>query len=282
MVPVLSLDMGMTFGFEHEWETFGKKHPNYEKAYNSLIALVEHAIPWVPGRGAAQNIAHQLRLECVENYMKILILGGKAYGHAAWRELRSLYEKAVTANHLLQHPDDVDRFIQWTTVSKHKMLVAMKQSGWPVEPSLSKEAAAKIEADYQAIKPLFESTQCKVCGRTGVGPSWHAGGFVQMALKAGSLSIYLVPAYYEGLLYSHPSYFAVLQKTDKEAGHLTPLLEVQPNEAYRALKFAHGIMLESCAQHMKSMGLSPAPELVSKAVDDFNLAWNEKTAFESM
>jgi hypothetical protein len=174
----------------------------------------------------------------------------------------------------LGNPDDVERFVGWTTVSKYRTLLAMKETEWPVEANLSPEQEAKVVAEYEAMKPLFESTLCKKCGKKGVGASWHKAGFVAMAKQAGGLSIYLVPAYYEALLYSHPSYFGILQKSDKESDYFNPLFESQPKEAYLALKFAHAIAMEICAQHLNSMKLEPVPQLVSKAVGDFNLAWN--------
>ena len=264
----------MTFGLQDEWKFFGENHPDFAAAFGSLTALIEHSLAIVPPGSAAQNIAYQMRRECVENYMEILVLAGNGYGHAAWRELRSMYEKAVTAHHLLSNPEDVDRFVGWTAVSKYRTLMAMKETEWPVEVSLSPEKEAKVIAEYEAIKPLFESTLCKKCGKKGVGASWHKSGFVEMAKQAGGLTIYLVPAYYEGLLYGHPSYFGVLQKNDKGSDYFNPQFESQPKEAFLALKFAHAITMEICAQHLNSMKLQPVPELVSKAVDDFNRAWN--------
>ncbi len=38
-----------------------------------------------------------------------------------------------------------------------------------------------------------------------------------MAKDAGDLALTLVPAYYEALLYSHPSFFGVLDRLDSES-----------------------------------------------------------------
>jgi hypothetical protein len=95
--PRYHFRMDMIFGLQDEWKAFGDNHPAFATAFGSLTALIEHSLAIVPAGSPAQNIAYQLRRECVENYMEILVLAGNGYGHASWRELRSMYEKAVTA-----------------------------------------------------------------------------------------------------------------------------------------------------------------------------------------
>lgn len=263
---------GFRFGFTDQWQEFAKRHPSFAVVFQNLVDLFDLAVGSLPPTDIPSRIIHQLGRECGENFLEILLLRGNGYGHAAWRELRSMYEKAVTANHLMQHPEDASRFQDWHKVTKRKVLQVMKSTGHPLMPSVADQE--KIEAEFLKVKEQFMMTDCKKCDSRRMAIGWSKKPFPDMAKDAGDLALTLVPAYYEALLYSHPSFFGVLERLDDESDGYDLDYGAQNERGDRALKTAHAVVLEVCAQQINHFNIANAEETVSKAVGDFNAMWS--------
>jgi hypothetical protein len=55
----------------------------------------------------------------------LLLLAGNGCGLGAQKLLRGLYERAVTAAHLIQHLDEVEAYLNYHRVAQHKLLSAI-------------------------------------------------------------------------------------------------------------------------------------------------------------
>lgn len=260
-----------TFGFPEQWKEFATKYPAFDGVLQNLVSLMDVAVGSLPPNDIPSRIIHQLGRECGENFLEILLLRGNGYGHAAWREVRSMYEKAVTANHLMQNPEDAARFQDWHKVTKRKVLQVMKSTAHPLMPSAAEQE--KIEAEFLAVKEQFMMTDCGKCGTKRMSISWSKKPFADMAKDAGDLALTLVPAYYEALLYSHPSFFGVLDRLDGESEGYDLDYGPQNEQGDRAFRTAHAVLLAACAQQITHFAIADAEELVSNAVNDFNATW---------
>ncbi len=150
----------------------------------------------------------------------------------------------------------------------------MKSTDYPINLMPSIEDQEKIEAESLAVKEQFMMTDCKKCGSKRMAISWSKKPFPDMAKDAGALASTLVPAYYEALLYSHPSFFGVLERLDGSPEGYDLNYGPQNEQGDRALKTAHGVVLGVCAQQINHFGIPDAETLVSEAASNFNAMWS--------
>lgn len=56
---------------------------------------------------------------CAEEFNEILLLAGNGYGIGAFKLLRGMYERSVTAYRLHLHPELIDDFLEYYWVAQH-------------------------------------------------------------------------------------------------------------------------------------------------------------------
>jgi len=61
---------------------------------------------------------------CRQDFLEIVFLAINGYGAGATKILRSLYERAVTIDYLIQNPNKVDRFLQFAAIQENRALEA--------------------------------------------------------------------------------------------------------------------------------------------------------------
>src|SRR6202041_3382795 len=108
------------------------------------------------------------------------------YGAGAIKILRSLYERAVTIEYLIQNPNKVDRFLQFAAIQENRLMeVTLKQvSQERIDAQMGPEnTVAEIRKRYEQYKGNFKATACAVCG-VKTPPSWDVD-FVTMVGRVG-------------------------------------------------------------------------------------------------
>jgi coproporphyrinogen III oxidase-like Fe-S oxidoreductase len=75
-----------------------------------------------------ENICFWLGHTCRQDFCEIVFLAINGYGAGATKILRSLYERAVTIEYLIQNPNKVNRFLQFAAIQENRaMEAALKQ-----------------------------------------------------------------------------------------------------------------------------------------------------------
>lgn len=235
----------ISFGFEQEWHNFERRHPEFINRFHDLVKAIPRAFPTIHLAEPADRTIYFLARTCAEDFQEILLLCGNGYGIGAEKLLRGMYERAVTAAYLHEHPEEAQNFLDYEKVSQHKMLKI-------VEDSLSTdvfrlEQKEKIERNFQEVKERFMITDCKICKTQRLNHTWSKLDFVSMARESGELWKLIVPAYYWGLREGHSTVGSIFSRLDAGAAIADQGLvfggESQPERADHALLTAHHILL---------------------------------------
>jgi hypothetical protein len=270
------MEIQIDFGFPEEWQEFESRNKrffarlaNLEKAFE--VALRRNVITPL----LVDRVIFLFGRLCVEDFREILLLAANGYGFGAFKILRGLYERAVTAAYLSDHPEEVDAFLNFHRVSQYKLANSLRKSYG--DDILSAEAIGEIVTGYRRVKDQFLVTDCKKCGTKRPNHTWSKLDFVSMACKSGALSRLIVPAYYIPLGHAHAtvqSFLSRLEETPSSEGvEFNP--SSQPDQADMALLVAHQVMLgvlETQDKHFKPEGLTDAVHL---SLQDFEYIWPE-------
>lgn len=234
----------LLFGFSEEWEDFGKRHPLLLERFPNFINAI--AATFIRDTSLPEPIDRFVLLYgrlCCEDFSEVLLCCGNGYGQGAQKLVRSLYERAVTLHYLHEHPEELQAFMDFHHVATHKLLVSAEETFG--KQLVSREARAKVEEDYAAVKEQFMVTDCKKCGTKRPGHTWNKLDFVAMAKKVGGLGTLIVPAYYMSLRQAHATFGSLLSRLEEgESENILFKHAAQRKEADYALMTAHNIMLD--------------------------------------
>jgi hypothetical protein len=155
-----------SFGYPSEWDDFARRNQAFLAGFLKLKEALDTA--FVRGVSAAtladRAILFLGRLS-VEDFMELICLAANGYGVGAMKLLRGLYERAVTAAYLEQHPEEVQHFLDFRFVSRYKALNAYVEGG---------------TRDEKWVK------KARDVGLTGYH-TWSKKDFVAMAKSTGEL-----------------------------------------------------------------------------------------------
>src|SRR5580700_3746069 len=117
----------ITFGMPEEWEHFKERHPVFLDRVPNLFAACSIAFERTAQTSQPLDrvIYFSGRL-CLEEFNEIFLLCGNGYGVAAQRLVLGMYERAVTARYLAEHPEETEQIHSITlhSISTHS------STGW--------------------------------------------------------------------------------------------------------------------------------------------------------
>jgi hypothetical protein len=90
---------------------------------------------------------------CTEDFQQAFLLCGNGFGIGAMQMVRGMYERLVTADYLIKHPEYVDDFLDFHFVQLRKGLSHLKLAYTDDELTklVPNERQEQIEKDYQAV-----------------------------------------------------------------------------------------------------------------------------------
>lgn len=266
------------FGDKSEWKDFGDRHPEFLARIGRIRTTIELAFKSIQVVEPVDKILFHLNRLCAEDFSEILLLCGNGYGIGAEKLLRGMYERAVTAMHLHEHPDKAEDFLDYHKITRHRMMIAVEATlGKNVFPPEQKQ---EIEEEFQRAKARFMVTDCEVCGTKRLNHSWSKLDFVTMA-KAGPLAQLLVPAYYWGVREGHSTVEAIFSRLSvdeaRDGEGLVFEGSAQRDRADTALLTAHKILVMVLELHKDHFGLDALKAPVQSCIEDLFTIWDKSS-----
>ncbi|SRR6266700_52476 len=130
---------------------FVARNPRFPDALLKLFETANKCFGRNPHpKSHLENVCFWLGHTCRQDFCEIVFLAVNGYGAGATKILRSLYERAVTIEYLIQNPNKIDRFLQFAALQENKaMEAALKQipadqidARWDRQIRLQKSASA--------------------------------------------------------------------------------------------------------------------------------------------
>jgi len=276
--PISNADepLQASYGYPHEWAAFSQSHQEFLKRFQNIEKAIRVAFQRIhqTTQPLEKTIYFQGRL-IVEDFMEILLLSGNGYGIGAQKLVRGMYERAVSARYLMNHPDEVDNFLDFHRVADYRFLAAIERSmGSDV---FSAEQAAKIRSDYESVKEQFAVSDCKNCGTTRMNHTWSKVDIVSMARKTKNLWPFILPGYYMPMREAHSTVGAIFSRIDPESAARGEGLifdgELQRDRAHMALFTAHMILLDALELQREFFGIEELAPIMETCIADCTEIW---------
>jgi uncharacterized protein DUF5677 len=283
--PISNLNepLSASYGYPEEWAAFSKRHQEFLKRFKNIETAIAVAFQRIhqTTEPLEKTIYFQGRL-IVEDFMEILLLCGNGYGIGAQKLVRGMYERAVSARYLMDHPNEVDNFLDFHRVADQKFLTAIEQSmGRDV---FSPEQAAKIRSDYESVKSQFMISDCKTCGTSRMNHTWSKVDIVTMARMTKNLWPFILPGYYMPMREAHSTVGAIFSRLDPESAATEKGLifdgKLQRDRAHTALFTAHMILLDALELQREFFKIKELEPILQTCIADYTEMWKGDTKIE--
>ncbi len=160
-IGVIAASKRRVFGHPKEWKQFERAHPSFLATLPELNRLVTDLFDSRPtALTPDRKLIFLLGCLCAEDFKEIVLLCGNGYGVAAAKVVRSLYEHAVTAQHILRHPENAALFDEYVHVQDKKLIQHMRDAIDPTEFAglFSNQRTFQAEADSARVRSNYKRT----------------------------------------------------------------------------------------------------------------------------
>jgi hypothetical protein len=250
---------------------FMERHPAFFERLDSLLAAEDAAFNrTVTSRGTADPIIFYLGIRIADDFTAIMNLSARGFGVAAIALLRGMFERVVTATHLVEHPDEADRFAEYDLVQRYKAAQHVKQT-IGVSPE-NDEAMAELQQEYERVRANYEIPDCKKCETTKPMVGWNRLDTVAMAYQYEATKTLLVPAYYVPLGQSHATLKSISTYLKEEDGKFV-FNRDQTQQADAMFRLAHLLLMHTFHLQVKHFADATIEAAVDKAMADYQAIW---------
>lgn len=263
-------DMPVGFGLPNEWEAFINENPVLIRKLKDLFGTLNTVfIRKNDQLEPVDKVVFYLGRLCAEDLMEILLLCGNGYGVGAFKLLRGMYEKAVTAAYLSKNPMEAELFLDYYHVQQLKSLNHFKEG-----MSEDDVRVYFTDAKLKEIQQAADSVKHKFPNRM----SWTKLNTPAMAKAVGNgyKDLYHL-AYFLPTLQLHSTAAAVVERLTLTAdGAMTFNAGSQPEMARQAMITAHNVILLVIDLQNDHFGLKLDDEINQRA-RDFQEVWKNNS-----
>jgi hypothetical protein len=203
----------------------------------------------------------------MEDYFELWVMSGNGYGIGAFKILRGLYEKVVTAGYLVNNPKEISKFVDYATIQSRRLLNRIKEVP-ELRHGVPAETFRQVEVEYQRIKDIFEQTR-----------SWTKLDIYSLSRKAGfDLHKFYVHGFMLPTQKIHTSLADLLERKQRNSdGTYSFNAEAQSQYADGALMTATGLLLIALLIQNKYFNLGLDSEIVQRQIE-FAQAYEDRLA----
>jgi hypothetical protein len=279
----------MTFeiGNQEQQQRFREEHQLFLEKLPSLLDAANAAFArQVTLATVTDRLVFSLGSSCAEDFGEILLLCGNGYGIGAKKILRGMYERAVTAWHLHNHPEEAENFVDFGWVREYQFMKKLKEAFgeklFDDHPDCRKNFE-EARAKYEKGKQKFTVSVCKKCGTTRLNHTWTKLDFVTMARKVKSLGepSIIMAAYHDPTQQAHATMGALLAKMKQRPTGGVAFgqdLEREEQAVKGVLVTAHGALLSVLDLQFDHFELTTLEQPLRRCVQDFNEIWGNTDA----
>jgi hypothetical protein len=180
--------VSITFGNPEARQKFAELHvfllTNLDNLKNALQTLVSS----LAGKedNIVDRVIYYLGYIVWEDFNEILLLSANGMESGAKKILRGMFERTVTANYLLRHPDEAQLFWNYAWVDQHRFAAELDKEFPDV---FSKDVLEEIETKYREVEEDFQIPVCRACKvkdceecrRTRTNYTWSKKDIIAMA-----------------------------------------------------------------------------------------------------
>ena len=235
-------------GFPSEWPVYMEKQKAFLESLPLLVSVGERTFLREFEAQPNERVVFGLGFLAWEDFEDIQVLAGNGRGFGCQKILRGMYERVLTAARLTEHPDEIQRFVEWHYVNDYKLARVIHETFG--ESVISTELLAQKKAKRDSVSHAFTRTCSeKDCGRTLPSFSWTNLDVVALSKKCEGFANIIGEGYYIPMVHTHPSMQAILDRLDADGFMGNP--ERQRRWVRPVLAAAHYLTLLSVETQLK-------------------------------
>ena len=221
----------------------------------------------------AERIIFYLGRMAVDDFGEILTLAGNGRGFGAYKIVRGMYERVVTALYIEKNPAEARIFAESSAITKLNYLKRTFEASPESRSRFSDEFMAAIERDAAAAQAKRKQSICPKCRQPVTQEAWTRVSLDVMAKTAEpALEVFYPQFYLEGTAQSHANMFGIERRLiRKKSGGIT-YKETSEEEARFAVHLGHHLMVRLLAMQNSYFALG-LDEEVKKRIEAFVAVW---------
>jgi hypothetical protein len=141
-----------------------------------------------PVGGQLQRIFHYMTAIASNSLGSLITLALNGYGHDAVRIARGMFETAVNAAYLANHPTEVEDYIDFNWIRQRRLIDYMRKDDPALFGKLQQKDVDDIDTEYAKVAPRFTDARGKI------RKDWCAKTLRQRAEVVGMGNLY--PTFY--------------------------------------------------------------------------------------
>jgi hypothetical protein len=220
----------------------------------------------------ADRVIFYLGRMAVDDFGEILTLAGNGRGFGAYKIVRGMYERIVTALYLEKNPAEARAFAESSAITKLNYLKRTFEASPDSRERFSEEFMQAIEQDAASAEAKRKQSICPKCRQPITQEAWTRLSLDVMAKAAEpALEIFYPQFYLEGTAQSHANMFGIERRLIRKDGGIT-YKEVSEEEARFAVHLGHHLMVRLLAMQNRYFTLGFDDE-VRERIDAFVSVW---------
>jgi hypothetical protein len=208
-----------------------------------------------------------------DDFGELVTLVGNGRGIGAYKILRGMYERLVTATFIAKNPSESRPFVEDDAIKRWKLW----QQAFEVMPDLAdtlpKQEIQALEDEYRRVRAKRAESNCSKCGQPKTQEAWTRVDLASMARKADvDLSKLYGACYLMPTFHSHATGFGVGTRFQRTADGRTSYRETSEPEASQAIALAHTLLLKHLGLQDEYFKLGLEKE-IQERIDAYPQIW---------
>lgn len=192
----------------------------------------------------ADRVVFGLGRIIADDFGELLVLSGNGYGIGAYKILRGMYERLVTAAYIAKNPSEARPFVEDDEIKKWKLWQQALEVMPDLKDSVPKEKTNALETEYRRVKAKRAGSICKTCGQPKTQEAWTRVDLASMAKQTDiNLSALYGASYLRPTFHSHATGFGLGARFRRNEDGATSYQEIPEKEAGQAIMLAHNLVL---------------------------------------
>lgn len=222
----------------------------------------------------AARVIFFLGRTAADDFGELLILAGNGYGIGAFKILRGMYERIVTAAFIAKHPAEARVFAEDDAIKKWTLWREYVAAMPELRGQYTGEQIKGLEDRYNEIRAKRKTEICSKCRQPKTQDAWTRVTMADMAKRADAgLAELYASCYLEGTFQSHPTAYGLGRRLRELEGGGYSFNETTEKEARRAVLLAHNLILRLVSLENEYFGLGLQSE-IEERLKMFPRVWN--------
>lgn len=270
---------------------FLREYPNLhavlEKMFLRTISFPPNDATNEQSRTAIENIqmaqlaVFYLGRIAADDFAELLILAGNGKGVGAYKILRGMYERIVTAAFLAKHPQEAPIFLQHSAFQRGQIWNRAVELVPEIAKRHPEEKIREMLQEYEEAKARLKATICTKCGQPISQEAWTRHSLDTMAektdmnFKAAYPYCYLIPTFHP-----HATGWGIDARLYETESGAMAFKESTEADARHAVLYAHGMILRLLDLEDRFFGLGLRDEIAERT-EAFQLIWGASAELQS-